>query len=187
MSSQPPASLSKAGIGIAAYFVFAICGGWFLRAHPALVHRLNSLPTGALLSVQAVLFCTGIPLSALGDLLLLKRIGVAYLLLWPSFVGLVSGVQVYFFRSRLLRHWSVPMAERLMRRHQGWPRRSRHAAALVLFIRSAPVLPFLVGSLVISMLRDVRLRWVVLLSILGSYLYYSYFALGFLLGGGGWL
>jgi hypothetical protein len=37
------------------------------------------------------------------------------------------------------------------------------------------------------MLRDVRLRWVVLLSILGSYLYYSYFALGFLLGGGGWL
>lgn len=176
--------LNRAGVAIAAYFLLALLGGWFLRGQPVLIQRLHGLPMGILLLFQAVLFCTGVPLSALGDLLLLERLGPGYLLIWPFFVGLVSGLQVVFFRSSLLHAWSLPLAERLQRRQPGWPRRTRHAAALVLFIRSTPVLPFLAGSLVIAMLRHVGLGRVTFLSIVGSYIYYGYFALGFVLGSG---
>lgn len=182
MAGRRGLSANRASLAILAYFALAICGGWFLRGQPAIAEWLGRMPTPVLLSSQALLFCTGIPLSAVGDLLLLKRMGLSYLLVWPTFVGLVSGLQVSFFRSRLLLPWSTPLAARLKRHQQGWPQRSRHGAALVLFIRSAPVLPFLAGSLVIALLRDVSLRWVLLLSVIGAYIYYGYFGLGFLLG-----
>ena len=53
---------------------------------------------------------------------------------------------------------------------------------IVLLIRSVPIMPFVLGSFVIALMTSVGARAIMLLSIIGSYVYYAYFAAGYLLG-----
>jgi hypothetical protein len=168
---------------IAAYFSVALIGGWFLRSQPAITTALARLPVAYLLLANSLFVFFGIPLSAVGDLLLLKRIGFDYLLFWPLVVGTASCFQIFFFRSSLCSSSTPALVTRLgaESRRILLPRRSRNAT-LVLLIRSVPVMPFMLGSFVISLMPGVPAKSIVCLSVLGSYLYYAYFGAGFFLG-----
>ena len=168
---------------IAAYFAVALISGWFLRSQPAITTALARLPVSFLLLMNSLFVFFGVPLSAVGDLLLLKRLGVHYLFFWPLVVGAASCFQIFFFRSSLCSSSPPALIARLgaESRRILLSRKSRNAA-LVLLIRSVPVMPFMLGSFVISLMPEVSAKTIVSFSVLGSYLYYAYFGAGFFLG-----
>jgi hypothetical protein len=160
----------------------ALLGGWLLKRHIFFTLTLAKLPILLLLVVNMIFVLSGIPLTAVGDLLLLKKVGVPYLLYWPFFVAMASCAQIYFFRSPFCSPWASPLAERLRRRSMMAINRSTGQAFFVLLIRAVPLMPFMLGSLVISMLSGVSKSTIVGFSILGCYLYYAYFGAGFFFG-----
>jgi hypothetical protein len=168
---------------VAAYFVIAMLGGWLLKSNLFVNDGLARLPTSSLLIFNSFFVLSGIPLSAVGDLLLLKQIGVLYIVFWPIFVGFASFAQIYFFRSHFCRAWASPLRVRLEASLQkkSLPKLPRNGV-IVLLIRSVPIMPFMLGSFVIALTTSVGARAIMLLSIIGSYIYYAYFAAGYLLG-----
>lgn len=172
----------KAPAIVFAYFFAAYLGGLFLKNNSAFLQVLARLPAFLLLFGNTLFVLGGIPLSALGDLLLLRKLGAGYLLFWPLFVGLASCLQVILFRSRPSLLWSkIQHRSRHSARLEGWLR-GTSATLIVLVIRSIPIMPFLAGSYVIANLSRINIRRVLILSIAGSYLYYLYFGGGYFLG-----
>jgi hypothetical protein len=164
------------------YFLAAYCGGLILRNNSEFLDVLSKLPTLLLLFGNACFVLAGVPLSALGDLLLLRQWGLSYLVFWPLFVGLASCLQVMLFRSRTSLLWVQVRNQRWRSgRVEAWLGGSS-ATLIVLAIRSIPIMPFLAGSYVIANLSSITIRKVLLLSIVGSYLYYGYFGGGYFLG-----
>lgn len=167
---------------VAVYFTAALLGGWFLKSHSFSVVFLGKLSFPALLVLNASFILFGIPLSALGDLLLLKKAGLAYLFYWPFFVALASCAQIYFFRSFAGQPWFSPLFDQFQRHSKEILPGDKRQALFILLIRTVPLLPFLLGSFVISLIPGVRRKAIVGYSILGCYLYYAYFGAGFLVG-----
>jgi len=168
---------------VAAYFLIAMIGGWLLKSHPLVTDGFSRLPTSSLLLFNSFFVLSGIPLSAVGDLLLLKQIGVLYIVFWPIFVGFASFAQIYFFRSSFCRTWASPLRARLEASLQkkSLPELPRNGV-IVLLIRSVPIMPFMLGSFVIALTTSIGARAIMLQSIIGSYIYYAYFTAGYLLG-----
>ena len=167
---------------VAAYFTAALLGGWLLKRNVVLAATLAKLPVLLLLLVNIIFVSSGVPLSALADLLLLRKVGLTYIFFWPFFVALVSCAQIVFFRSPMCRSWSVPLSQRLLRRSKAvMPGRSGQAF-FVLLIRAVPLMPFLLGSFIISIMPSVSNGKIVAFSVLGCYVYYAYFAAGFFFG-----
>ena len=168
---------------VVTYFVIAMLGGWLLKSHPVVSDWLARLPTSSLLVFNSFFVLSGIPLSAVADLLLLEKIGVSYIVFWPIFVGLASFAQIYFFRSSFCHTWASPLRARLEASLQkkSLPKLPRNGV-IVLLIRSVPIMPFVLGSFVIALMTSVGARAIMLLSIIGSYVYYAYFSAGYLLG-----
>lgn len=164
------------------YFIAALIGGWLLKRNMIFGAVLANLPVNLLLFVNAIFVFSGVPLSAVGDLLLLRKIGISYLYYWPLLVAIASCSQIYFFRSAVCRAWALPLIERLEKRSQMVLLGKKRQSFLVLLIRTVPLMPFVLGSFVISMLPQVSQRSIISFSILGCYLYYAYFGAGFLLG-----
>lgn len=165
-----------------AYFLTALFGGWLLKRHIFVTLTLAKLPLLLLLAVNMLFVLLGIPLTAVGDLLLLRKVGIPYLLYWPIFVAMASFAQIYFFRSPFCNPWASPLADRLRRRSKISMNRSTGQAFFVLLIRAVPVMPFILGSFLISMMEGVSRTAIVGFSILGCYLYYAYFGAGFFFG-----
>ena len=181
MKSQAT-NVGRAATLVLAYFSLALIGGWVLKRHIVITTTLAKLPTLSLLSMNAIFVFMGVPLSAVGDLLLLKRVGVSYLFFWPFFVAFASCAQIYFFRTAAKRSWISPLTQRLQRRSNAVIQGKMKQSMLVLLIRAVPLMPFMVGSFLIAMLPRVSHRTIVGFSVLGCYLYYSYFGAGFLFG-----
>lgn len=135
-----------------------------------------------LLILNGILMITGVPLSAVGDLLLLKKIGISYLFYWPFVVAMVSCAQICFFRSRLCRALALPLMQRLQTRSSAIIRGKTRKSLFILLIRAVPLMPFMLGSFVIAMLPGVSARMVIICSLIGCYVYYIYFGAGFMLG-----
>ena len=167
---------------VLAYFVTALLGGWLLKRHLFFALTLAKLPLLLLLVVNMIFVLSGIPLTAVGDLLLLKKVGIPYLICWPFFVAMASCAQIYFFRSPFCRSWASPLADRLRRRSKMAMNWGTGQAFFVLLIRAVPLMPFMLGSFVIAMLSGVSKATIVGFSILGCYLYYAYFGAGFFFG-----
>lgn len=162
--------------------MLALIGGWVLKRHIVFTTALAKLPTLTLLAINGIFVFIGVPISAVGDLLLLKRIGVAYLFFWPFFVAFASCAQIYFFRSASSRSWASSLTERLQRRSNSAIQGTMKQSMLVLLIRAVPLMPFMVGSFVIAMLPRVSNKIIIGFSILGCYLYYAYFGAGYFFG-----
>ena len=173
----------KKAVGIAlAYFVVAIFCGWFLKNQSNINEILNKLPLSLLLMTNAVLVFAGIPLSGVCDVLMLSRIGISYLIYWPFIVAAASLTQVYFFRSSLFRFISEPLTKRMQNSSRFQLPGKNGQTAFVFLIRAVPLMPFLLGSLAISMLPDVSKTRIAVISIIGCYVYYGYFGAGFMFG-----
>jgi hypothetical protein len=173
---------NKALIIVGLYFLAALIGGWILKRNMVLGAALAKLPVNLLLLVNATFVFSGVPLSAVGDLLLLKKLGISYLYFWPLLVAIASCSQIYFFRSPVCRSWVLPLIESLEKRSQLVSLGKKRQSFLVLLIRSVPLMPFVLGSFVIAMLPQVSHRSIIIFSIIGCYLYYAYFGAGYLLG-----
>jgi hypothetical protein len=180
--SSPAVKAGRAFGLVVAYFTTALLGGWLLKRQIFFTAALAKLPVLLLLIVNMIFVFSGIPLSAVGDLLLLKKVGVIYLLYWPFFVAMASCVQIFFFRSPFCHAWASPLAERLRRRSKIVMDGNSRQAFFVLLIRAVPLMPFMLGSYVIAMLPSVSKSTIVGFSILGCYLYYAYFGAGFFFG-----
>lgn len=167
---------------VGAYFMTALLAGWVLKRHLFLTFTLAKLPVVLLLVVNMFFVLIGIPLTAVVDLLLLNNIGFPYLYYWPFFVAMASCAQIYFFRSPFCRSWASPLVERLRRRSKMIRNWSTGEAFFVFLIHAVPLMPFMLGSFVIAMLPGVSKKTIVILSILGCYLYYIYFGVGYLFG-----
>jgi len=167
---------------VAIYFTAALIGGWLLKRNVVLAATLAKLPALLLLLINTIFVFSGVPLSAVVDLLLLRQVGVSYILFWPFLVAMASCAQIYFFRSPFCRTWSLPLSQRLQRRSRVVMAGTSGQAFFVLLIRAVPLMPFMLGSFIISMLPSVSNAKIVILSILGCYLYYAYFAAGFFFG-----
>lgn len=167
---------------VLAYFFLALVGGWILKRNIVFTTALGKLPTLSLLVLNGLFVFTGVPISAVGDLFLLNRIGVSYLYFWPFFVAIASCIQIYFFRSASSRSWASTLTERLQRRSNTVIQGTMRQSLLVLLIRAVPLMPFMVGSFVIAMLPRVSSKTIISFSILGCYLYYAYFGAGFFFG-----
>lgn len=167
---------------VAVYFMVALLGGWILKRHLFLTLALAKLPVLLLLVVNMIFVLSGIPLTAVGDLLLLQKVGLPYLFYWPFFVAIASFAQIYFFRSPFFKSWASPFADRLRHRSKMVMNRSSGQAFFVLLIRAVPLMPFMLGSFVIAMLSGVSKARIFGFSILGCYLYYAYFGAGFYFG-----
>ena len=176
------ANANKTLIIVGLYFLAALIGGWLLKHDIFYGAALARLPVSLLLIVNATFVFLGVPLSAGGDLLLLRKVGIAYLYFWPLLVAIASFCQIYFFRSSVCRTWASPLIERLEKRSQIRLLGRKQQSYLVLLIRSVPLMPFILGSFVIAMLPHVSQRSIIVFSILGCYLYYAYFGAGFLFG-----
>ena len=166
----------------ATYFMIALLGGWILKRHLFFTLTLAKLPVLLLLVANMIFVLSGIPLTAVGDLLLLKQVGIPYLIYWPFFVAMASCAQIYFFRSPFCKSWASPLAERLRRRSNMVINGSTGQASFVLLIRAVPLMPFMLGSFVIAMLSGVSKTTIIGFSILGCYIYYAYFGAGFFFG-----
>jgi len=178
----PTAKAGKALSLVVAYFMAALVGGWLLKRNVFFVMTLAKLPVLVLLLLNMIFVLSGIPLSAVGDLMLLEKLGFAYLLAWPSFVAMASCAQIFFFRSPYCRTWSSPIADFLQRRYKLIMQRQSRQALFVLLIRSVPLMPFMLGSLAIATLPSVSRSTIIGLSLLGCYIYYAYFGAGFFFG-----
>jgi hypothetical protein len=175
-------SAGRAFILVVAYFCVALLGGWLLKRYVFFTTALAKLPAFILLMVNAIFVLTGVPLSAIGDLLLLKKLGISYLYFWPFFVAMASWAQISFFRSSACHAWALPLKERLQRRSKVMLLGRKRQSVLILLIRSVPLMPFMLGSFVIAMLPRVSQTTIISFSIVGCYLYYGYFGAGFLFG-----
>lgn len=167
---------------VLAYFMAALLGGWMLKRQLFITTALTKLPALMLLLLNGVLMLAGVPLSAVGDLLLLKKLGISYLYYWPFFVAIASCAQICFFRSRLCRAWAVPLTQRLQPRSASIIRGKTRQSLFVLLIRAVPLMPFMLGSIMIAMLPGLSAKTIIVFSMLGCYLYYGYFGAGFILG-----
>jgi hypothetical protein len=94
----PTAKAGKALSLVVAYFMAALVGGWLLKRNMFFVMILAKLPVLVLLLLNMIFVLLGIPLSAVSDLMLLEKLGIAYLLAWPFFVAVASCAQIFFFR-----------------------------------------------------------------------------------------
>ena len=178
----PTAKAGRALCLVVTYFTAALIGGWLLKRNIFFVMTLAKLPVLLLLLVNMIFVLSGIPLSAVGDLMLLEKLGIAYLLGWPFFVAMASCAQIFFFRSSFCRSWASPIANHLQNRYKFILKRNTGQAFFILLIRSIPLMPFMLGSFVIATLPSVSRSTIVSLSVLGCYLYYAYFGAGFFLG-----
>lgn len=167
---------------VLAYFMAALLGGWILKRQVLVTTALTKLPAYLLLLLNGILVLSGVPLSAVGDLLLLKKLGVAYLYFWPFYVALASCAQIYFFRSSYCGAWALPLTQRLQLRSASILQGKTRQSMFVLMIRAVPLMPFMLGSFVIAMLPGVSGKVILGFSMLGCYLYYGYFGAGFILG-----
>lgn len=181
MTSQG-ATVNRALMMVGLYFLVALIGGWLLKRDMVFEGVLASLPVSTLLLVNATFVFSGIPLSAVGDLLILRKVGISYLYFWPLLVAIASCTQIYFFRSSVCRAWASPLIERLEKRSIQVLLGKKRQSFLVLVIRTVPLMPFVLGSFVIAMLPKISTRSIIGFSVLGCYLYYVYFGTGFLLG-----
>jgi len=178
----PTATGGRAFSLVVAYFMAALVGGWFLKRSVFLAMVLAKLPVLLLVLLNMIFVLSGIPFSAVVDLMLLERLGSVYLLTWPFFVAMASCVQIFFFRSTWCRSWSSPIAEHLRNRYKVIVHRKTGQAFIVLLIRSVPLMPFILGSFVIATLPSISRSTIIGLSVLGCYLYYAYFGAGFFFG-----
>lgn len=178
----PTAKAGKALSLVVAYFMAALVGGWLLKRNMFFVMILAKLPVLVLLLLNMIFVLLGIPLSAVGDLMLLEKLGIAYLLAWPFFVAVASCAQIFFFRSPYCCTWSSPIADYLQRRYKLVKQRQARQALFVLLIRSVPLMPFMLGSFVIATLPSISRSTIIGLSFLGVYIYYAYFGAGFFFG-----
>jgi hypothetical protein len=178
----PTAKAGRALSLVLAYFMAALVGGWLLKLNVFFVMTLAKLPVLVLLLLNMIFVLSGVPLSAVGDLMLLEKLGVAYLLTWPFFVAMASCAQIFFFRSPYFHTWSSPIANHLQRRYKFIMQQQARQALFILLIRSVPLMPFMLGSLVIATLPSVSKSTIIGLSLLGIYIYYAYFGAGFFFG-----
>lgn len=164
----------------ASYLVFAYICGIILKASPDFQGHISNLPGKQLALINAVLIATGIPASAIIDILLINKLGLNYIAIWPLIVGIISAAQVNLIRNN-----------RQLFFHQKLETKSyanlfalacQRPRVTVLFIRSIPITPFIVGSLLIAKVSFCRAREVLFFSSLGSYIYYLFFGLSFLIG-----
>jgi hypothetical protein len=167
------------------FILLALIGGHFLKCHPLFAAYLRRLPLFSLVVANGFFVFSGLPLSIVGDLLLLNKIGLKFIVIWPAFVGLASCLQIYFFRNAYSFTNNISFFQRLRAKAEkaSLPRITK-PGFLVLFIRSVPVLPFMVGSFIISLLPGLSCRSVILGSVFGSYFYYIYFAAGYYFAAG---
>ena len=167
---------------VATYFTAALIGGWLLKRNIVLATTLAKLPALLLILMNMIFVFSGIPLSAVVDLLLLRQVGIGYVFFWPFVVAMASCAQIFFFRSPYCRTWSLPLSQRLQRRSKVVMAGKSGQAFFVLLIRAVPLMPFMLGSFIIAMLPSVSNAKILIFSILGCYLYYAYFAAGFFFG-----
>ena len=125
----------------------------------------------ALINIISIFF--GLPLSIVFDSILIKILGVQYVIFFAPILTTLGITQIFLFRKTNLRFSKNISLIKNIRSH-----RLKHIfekislkPILILIIRTFPILPFSVGSFLIASSKISR-KIIIFYSLIGSYFYY---------------
>ena len=125
----------------------------------------------AVINVFSILL--GLPLSIIFDLLLIKFLGLKYIIFFAPILTILGVFQIIIFRKTDFRFSkNIPFTQKIRNN------KIKHIfenitfkPIFILIIRSFPVLPFSLGSYFIAS-SEIKKRLIIVYSLIGAYFYY---------------
>ena len=114
----------------------------------------------------------GTPLPFILDLILIKAYGISYILIVPLIIGLICLIHCILIRKANL---SIPLWDRITKKNQQTIQLIKGKFNIgikeIITIRSLPLMPFILGNLIIAK-SNFNLKEILIFTSIGSYIYY---------------
>ena len=145
----------------------------FLRNSSVFENLIIDIEYKYLALINIISIFLGLPISILMDFILIKFLGLNYIIFFAPILTSLGVVQIILFRkTNLIFSKNIPFIKNI-KNH-----RLRHIfenitfkPIFILIIRTFPILPFSLGSYFIA-LSEINKKLIVLYSLVGAYFYY---------------
>jgi len=146
-----------------------------LRYNTDFQFLLNNIQYNYLICLNIISITLGLPLSIIFDFILIKSLGLYYILIFSPVLTFLSIVQIFIIRkinfnfSKILLFLKNTNKDNLYKYFEKVSFKSYY----ILIIRTFPILPFILGSYFIASSKCKK-RVIFINSFLGSYFYYLF-------------
>jgi len=150
-------------------YLFAL----FLRYNNGFENLINEIEYRYLALINIISIFLGLPLSIMFDFMLIKFLGLKYIIFFAPTLTILGFAQIILLRKTNLRFSkNIPFIKNIRNN------RLKHIfenitfkPIFILLIRTFPILPFSLGSYLIAS-SDINRRLIILYSLFGAYFYY---------------
>ena len=150
-------------------YLFAL----FLRNSGSFENLIIDLEYKYLVLINIISIFLGLPLSIVFDLILIKILGIKYIIFFAPILTILGISQIILLRKTNLRFTKSTPIIKNIRNHRLWDifENITFQPIFILIIRTFPILPFSLGSYFIAS-SDINGRLIIIYSLIGGYFYY---------------
>ena len=150
-------------------YLFAL----FLRNSSSFENLIIDLEYKYLVLINIISIFLGLPLSIVFDLILIKILGIKYIIFFAPILTILGISQIILLRKTNLRFTKSTPIIKNIRNHRLRDifENITFQPIFILIIRTFPILPFSLGSYFIAS-SDINGRLIIIYSLIGGYFYY---------------
>ena len=150
-------------------YLFAL----FLRNSGSFENLIIDLEYKYLVLINIISIFLGLPLSIVFDLILIKILGIKYIIFFAPILTILGISQIILLRKTNLRFTKSTPIIKNIRNHRLRDifENITFQPIFILIIRTFPILPFSLGSYFIAS-SDINGRLIIIYSLIGGYFYY---------------
>ena len=150
-------------------YLFAL----FLRNSDSFENLIIDLEYKYLVLINIISIFLGLPLSIVFDLILIKILGIKYIIFFAPILTILGISQIILLRKTNLRFTKSTPIIKNIRNHRLRDifENITFQPIFILIIRTFPILPFSLGSYFIAS-SDINGRLIIIYSLIGGYFYY---------------
>ncbi len=150
-------------------YLFAL----FLRYSNGFENLIIDIEYRYLALINIISIFLGLPISILFDLILIKFLGLNYVIFFAPILTTLGVLQIFLFRkTNFIFSKNMPFFKNIRNnRIKNFFKEINFRAIYILIIRTFPIMPFSLGSYFIAS-SEINKRFIIIYSLIGAYFYY---------------